>query len=73
MTENRVVIARIEGQKDKASFVRSAALKLIKPTRCEPGCLKYELHQDNEHPELLIFVEIWQIKRRWRAIERLPI
>ena len=31
-------------------------LKLIEPTRAEPGCLQYDLIQDNKDPNLIILL-----------------
>ena len=60
MTEVLTIVARIEAKKDKIDFVKSEALKLLEPTRNEKGCILYNLHQDNESPEIFIFVEYWE-------------
>ncbi|ABV35463.1 lipoprotein [Shewanella sediminis HAW-EB3] len=56
------VVARIEAKQDRVELVRSELLKLIEPTRKEQGCLQYDLHQDNERPELFVFYEGWESK-----------
>jgi len=54
------IVARIEAHPDRVELVKSELLKLIEPTRKERGCLKYDLHQDNERPELFVFYEGWE-------------
>lgn len=53
------IVARIEAKKDRVELVKAELLKLIEPTRKEEGCLQYDLHQDNENPELFFFYERW--------------
>ena len=67
MTEPLTIIARIEANKDKIALVKSELLKLIDPTRKEPGCLQYDLHQDNDHSEIFIFYENWETRELWQA------
>ncbi|MFO1464253.1 MAG: putative quinol monooxygenase [bacterium] len=45
--------ARVEGLK---AFLN----QLIVPTRQEPGCLRYELHQNSEDPTDFVFLEEWE-------------
>lgn len=56
------VVAHIEAKQDQVELVRAELLKLIEPTRQEQGCLQYDLHQDNERPELFVFYEGWESK-----------
>ncbi|WP_076416232.1 putative quinol monooxygenase [Shewanella sp. UCD-KL12] len=56
------IVARIEANKAQVALVKSELLKLIEPTRKEQGCLQYDLHQDNAHPELFVFYERWESK-----------
>lgn len=60
------IIARIEAKADKIELVKSSLLNIIEPTRQEQGCLQYDLHQDNEHPEVFIFYENWQSRALWQ-------
>ena len=32
--------------------IKAELLKLISPTRGEEGCIAYDLHQDNDNPNL---------------------
>ena len=56
------IVARIETNNDHVELVKSELLKLIAPTRKELGCLQYDLHQDNERPEVFVFYERWESK-----------
>ena len=60
MEKQIIIIARIEAKKDKIGLVESELLKLIKPVRNEKGCIQYDLHQDNERPEVFLFYERWE-------------
>jgi len=61
------IVARIEAHPERVELVKSELLKLIEPTRKERGCLKYDLHQDNERPELFMFYEGWESKALLQA------
>ena len=39
--------------------IKAELLKLIRPTRGEEGCIAYDLHQDNDNPNLKIKKEKW--------------
>ena len=53
------VIARISAKPDVAAQVRQILIDLVAPSRKEPGCLSYELFQDDENPVEFITVEQW--------------
>lgn len=56
------IIANITAKSDNIDLVKAELLKLIDITRAEPGCLKYDLHQDNENPAHFTFYETWTSK-----------
>jgi len=39
--------------------IKAELLKLVSPTRGEEGCIAYDLHQDNDNPNLFLFHEKW--------------
>ena len=39
--------------------IKTELLKLVGPTRGEEGCIAYDLHQDNDNPNLFLFHEKW--------------
>ncbi len=54
------VVARINAKPDKVEEVRDALTGLVAPTRSEPGCIVYELLQNNNDPTDFTFVEEWE-------------
>lgn len=56
------LIAKIMAKPEKRELVKSELLKLISPTRVEKGCINYDLHQDNDNPNLFVFHENWESK-----------
>jgi len=66
MTEKLTIVARIESKKNSIGVVEAELLKLIEPTRKEAGCLQYDLHQDNDHPENFLFFENWESRESWQ-------
>jgi len=66
MSKILTIIARIEAKTESLDLVKSEVLKLIEPTRKEKGCIQYELHQDNEKPEIFIFFENWESQELWQ-------
>ena len=51
------VVARHFARHETVDQVRHVLLGLIKPSRAEPGCLKYELFQSVNDPTDFTFVE----------------
>jgi quinol monooxygenase YgiN len=54
------VLARVKAQAEKLQHVEQTLTGLIGPTREEPGCISYTLHQSNDDPCVFVFVEIWR-------------
>ena len=54
------VVAKVVAKPDTVEQVRGELLQLIKPTRQEPGCIEYRLHQDNSDPAVFLFYETWE-------------
>ncbi len=54
------VIARIKARPGKVNELLSVLNSLVEPTRKEPGCISYNLLQNNEDPTDFAFVEEWQ-------------
>ncbi len=61
------IIAKIEANPEKLDLVKSELIKLIAPTRTEEGCIRYDLHQDNDSPEIFVFYESWQSRELWQV------
>jgi len=54
------VVATMKAKAGKEEELRKELLALIPPTRKEPGCIRYDLHQELEHPEVFVFYEHWE-------------
>jgi quinol monooxygenase YgiN len=57
------VIAILKAKPGQEAALRQELLRLIPPTRSEPGCLNYDLHQDTEDPARFVFHENWASKQ----------
>ncbi len=67
MKKTLTIAARIKAKKDSIELVKSELLKLIEPTCNEKGCIQYELHQDNDQPEVFLFFENWESRELWQT------
>ncbi len=54
------VVARIKAKPDEVEEVREALSGLVAPTRSEPGCITYELLQNQNDATDFTFVEEWE-------------
>ena len=53
------VIARFKAKDGMVEQAKQALLALVEPTRAEPGCINYDLHQDPTDPARFVFYENW--------------
>ena len=56
------VIAQIKAQPGKEAQVRQELLSLVAPSRKDPGCISYDVHQGQDNPALFLFHENWASK-----------
>jgi quinol monooxygenase YgiN len=68
VTLTATVVAK-PGQEDA---VKEALLSLVEPTRKEPGCLLYNLHQSKTDPTLFLFYEQWASQEALDAHGKTP-
>jgi len=66
------VLARITVQPEAADAARAILIELVRHTRSEAGCLRYELYQQAEHPQVFQTVELWQDRAAAEAHMRTP-
>ncbi len=60
------IVANIRAAPGREELVHKELLKLVVPTRQEPGCLQYDLHRDNDNPAHFLFYENWQTRELWQ-------
>ncbi len=60
MSNTLVVVATLHAKAGQLELVKEHAAQLIHLTRLEPGCIEYVLHQDNQNPSVLVFIERWE-------------
>lgn len=66
------IIANIRINPGQVDRVKAELLKLIPTTRAEPGCLRYELQQDNQDAAHFMFVESWESREMWQTHMNAP-
>ena len=60
------IVAKILAKENHRDLVKKELLKLIPITKQEKGCINYDLHQDNENPNLFLFFENWESRDLWQ-------
>lgn len=61
------IFAHITAHPDKADLVKAELEKLVPVTRTEDGCVRYDLHQDNDDRAHFMFYETWETRDLWQA------
>jgi len=61
--QNITVIAQMQAKQGKENEVKQELTALIGPTRKEPGCISYLLHQSAEDKTSFMFYEHWADKK----------
>lgn len=54
------VVARVKAKAEKLERVKEMLTSLVGPTRQEPGCVSYILHQSKDEPSSFLFLERWK-------------
>lgn len=67
MENHLPIIVKFTVKEDKLELVKSELIKVLEETRKEDGCIRYDLHQDIENPNILMFYEIWETTAAWKA------
>ena len=60
------IIARETADPERVEDIKKAMLDLVEATLKEEGCIRYELHQDNDNTNKFTFVEIWENRDLWQ-------
>lgn len=66
------VIAHLRALDGQIEATRAFLTGLIEPTRQEPGCIEYWLHQDDDDPAEFTFYENWVSRAEWDRHMTLP-
>ncbi len=66
------VLAQISAVPGKEALVRAELEKLVPITRAEAGCLRYDLHIDNDTPGFFVFYETWERRELWQTHMNAP-
>lgn len=53
------VVARVAAKANSVEQVRAILMGVVEPTRREPGCLSYQLLQNQADPTDFTFIEEW--------------
>lgn len=72
MSRQLTVVAHLVARPAKIEETRKFLLSLIEPTRAEPGCIDYDLHQDDERSAEFTFYENWKDRAAWDAHMQTP-
>jgi quinol monooxygenase YgiN len=64
MAEKKVtVLARFKAKAGMEEQVKQEIMVLVAPTRSEPGCINYDLHQAADDKSLFMLYENWVSKK----------
>lgn len=66
------ILAQITANPGHEELLRSELEKLVPITRAEAGCIRYDLHRDNENPGFFAFYETWESRELWQAHMNAP-
>ena len=55
-----VLVAILRAKAGRAEALKEGLSSLVEPTRAEPGCVQYDLHQGTEDPNTFLFYERWK-------------
>ena len=67
-----ILTAMVKAKPDQVEAVKEALMSLVGPTRKEPGCLCYNLHQSKTDPTQFLFYEQWANKDAFDAHGKTP-
>ncbi len=65
--ERLVLVVEFHAAPGRIDELRRALLDVVGPTRAEPGCVLYDLHDDPADADHLVFYEIWESREAHAA------
>lgn len=72
MAGQLTIIAHLRALDGQIEETKAVLTGLIVPTRAEPGCIEYWLHQDDEDPAEFTFYENWTNRAEWDKHMEMP-
>jgi quinol monooxygenase YgiN len=54
-----VVVAVVRAKEGKEEQLRQSLLAMVTPTRSEPGCIRFQVHQALKDKSLFMSYEVW--------------
>lgn len=60
-----VIVARVQARQGAASQLVAAQGALVAVVRQQPGCLQYDLFEDEAQPGRVVFFERWRDRAAW--------
>ena len=67
-----ILTAMVKAKPGEEAAVKEALLSMVEPTRKEPGCLCYNLHQSKSDSTQFMFYEQWASKEALDAHGKTP-
>ena len=65
-------VADITAKAGQVDLVKTELAKLVAPSRADPGCVQYDLHQDHDNPAHFLFFENWESRALWQQHMNAP-
>ena len=59
-TRPLIIIAEVTAKPGHADALRQELTAMLAPSRAEPGCVSYVLHEVPGQPEQFVFYEVWK-------------
>ncbi|MEU1122485.1 putative quinol monooxygenase [Streptomyces sp. NPDC005899] len=72
MTQPFALVGTARPKAERAEELKQLLLSFVEPTRQEPGCLEYHLHEDRNDPGVFVFYEAWRSQADLDAHLALP-
>ena len=72
MDSKITVVARIKAKEGMEEDLKRELLAIIEPTRLEPGCINYDLHQVADDKLTFLFYENWKSREDLNAHLKSP-
>ncbi|MFC0226375.1 putative quinol monooxygenase [Serratia aquatilis] len=66
------VVALIKANPEHRAAVDKAVRAMVAPSRSEPGCIQYDLHEEQGHPGAFVFIERWTSEQALKEHMAMP-